>query len=113
MATSTTSLAFPLLGFTQLPIDTKPTVTHIRQLKKELFQNALAIPSTHGGGNHGHLGLVMSAADCANIPGTAAFNAHVNPPTLAIPGGAGAVAIANRTAVGFHIFATWKLQAIC
>ena len=98
MATPTTSLAFPLSSFTQLPVDTEPTATNICQLKKEIFQNAMAIPSTCGGGNHGHLGLIMTAADYANVPGTAAFNVAANVPTLNIPGGAGAVMIAMRTA---------------
>ena len=90
MATpTTTSLAFPLTGFTQLPVDTEPTATHIHQLKKEIFQNALAISFTHGGRDHGHLGLVMLAADCTNVPGTAAFNVPANAPSLNIGAGAG------------------------
>ena len=80
MATPTTSLAFPLASFTQLPVDTEPTAANIRQLKKEIFQNAMAILSEYGGGNHGHLGLVMTAADYANVPGTAAFNVPANAP---------------------------------
>ena len=98
MATPPTSLAFPLSSFTQLPVDTEPTATNIRQLKKEVFQNAMAIPSTHGGGDHGHLGLVMSAADYANVPGTAAFVVPANAPTLNIGAAAGPVLIATRTA---------------
>ena len=98
MATPTTSLAFPLSSFTQPPVDTEPTVTNIRQLKKEVFQNAMAIPSTCGGGNHGHLGLAMPVAARGALPGTAAFNIPANAPTLNIGAAAGAVLIATRTA---------------
>ena len=98
MATPTTSLAFPLSSFTQLPADTEPTANHIRQLKKEIYQNAMAIPSTYGGGNHGHLGLVMPAAAYDALPNTQAFNVPANAPTLHIAPTSGPVLIATRTA---------------
>ena len=98
MATPTTSLAFPLSSFTQLPVDTEPTANHIRQLKKEIYQNAMAIPSTYGGGNHGHLGLVMPAAAYDALPNTQAFNVPANAPTLHIAPTSGPVLIATRTA---------------
>ena len=62
--TSTTTT--PLLTFphpTLTRIVGKPTNSSIKLLLKEVYANARAIPSTRGGGAHGHLGLVLSAAD--------------------------------------------------
>jgi len=45
-----------------MPIVGTPTNSSLKLLTKEVYANARAIPSTCGGGGHGHLGLVMPIA---------------------------------------------------
>jgi len=40
-----------------------PNNTALKHLTKELYANTQAIPSTCGGGSHGHLGLIMPIAE--------------------------------------------------
>jgi len=65
MATPTSSLTFlhPCLT----PINGLPTNSALCLLTKEIYANVCAIPSTHGGGTHGHLGLVMTTVDYQTI----------------------------------------------
>ena len=58
----------------------KPTYTSISTLQRQFYANALAIDSPSGGGQHGHLGLVMDNASCTTqaVAGVA-FNAPVHP----------------------------------
>ena len=71
MSSTTTSptLTFPHAELTK--IAGEPTNTAIKLLKKEIYANARAIPSTRGGGGHGHLGLVMPPADYLTLAGQA------------------------------------------
>jgi len=46
-----------------------PTNSSIKLLTKEVYTNTMAVPSTHGGGGHGHLGLVMPDAAYAVVAG--------------------------------------------
>jgi len=69
MAPSTSTLTFPHPKLT--PIVGTPTNSGIKQLTKEIYTNARAIPSTRGGGGHGHLGLVMPVAEYMVITGVA------------------------------------------
>eukprot|EP00957_Ditylum_brightwellii_P017533 1320746-Ditylum_brightwellii.AAC.1 len=39
----------------------QPTYENLYEMHKLLMENASTIPSTIGGGNHGHLGLVIEA----------------------------------------------------
>jgi hypothetical protein len=88
---STTDLTFPKPTLTV--ITAEPTHADLTRLKKEIFANALAVPSLLGGGGHGHLGLVMPAADYIALNGTLAFmSPPVPPPTAVIPTGATAAA---------------------
>jgi hypothetical protein len=48
---------------TLTPIIGKPTPHALQLLKQELIANAMSVPSTRGGGQHGHLSLVMPAAE--------------------------------------------------
>ena len=41
------------------PIIGEPTYELINHLTQEIYSNASSIPSTLGGGRHGHLGVVM------------------------------------------------------
>jgi hypothetical protein len=56
----------------------KPTPQALIQLEEELFTNAISIPSTRGGGQHGHLALVMAADEYTTIA-AAPFAAPVHP----------------------------------
>lgn len=58
---------------TPLDPQCKPSPAEIRQLRKELYDNAQAITTSLGGGQHGHLGLLMPAAEYANMAGAAPY----------------------------------------
>ena len=62
----------------------RPTFLHIRKLEKELIKNAAHIQCDIGGGAHGYLGLIKSAAEYNRIAGTN-FIMPAEPPTLVIP----------------------------
>ena len=51
--------AFPHKELTPLPPNTKPTHAYLKGLKRQVYANLQAIPSTAGGGTYGHLGLGM------------------------------------------------------
>lgn len=71
MTTNNPALVFPHEPLT--PIRGQPNNSTIRQLRRELFANAMAIPSTHWGGAHGHLGVVVTVAEYQTL----ANNAYV------------------------------------
>jgi hypothetical protein len=54
-----TELPFPHQILTK--IDDEPDASTIKQLKREVYANLRAIPSTLGGGDNGYLGLAMPA----------------------------------------------------
>ena len=63
--TNTSTLSYPHPTLT--PLHGKPTNTNLKLLCKEVYANVRAILSTQGGGNHGHMGLIMTAAQYASI----------------------------------------------
>lgn len=66
-------------------IDGKPTYQTLRLLVTELVQNTSSIMTELGGGNHGYLGLVLSAAKHLQLTGYV-FALHPNPgPILTFP----------------------------
>ncbi len=67
MTRTTTHLTFQHSTLTQ--IVRMPTNSSIKLLTKEVYTNAHAIPSTHGGSVHSHLGLVMSHAEYTAVAG--------------------------------------------
>jgi len=70
------------------PIIGKPSYLPIAALTQQCTENAASIPSTLGGGAHGHAGQVLSAAAYAALPGTTPFIIPANPgPTPIIPPG--------------------------
>jgi len=78
MASNTSALTFLHPKLTA--ILGKPTNTALTQLTKEIYANARAIPSTRGGGGHGHLGLVMPIAEYMLLTGVAfQLPAHPGP----------------------------------
>jgi len=87
---STTSSPFAFLH----PILTKmvgpPTNTSIQILAREVLANARAIPSIHGSGAHGHLGLVMQDAAYRLLTGSIPFTLPAHPGNAPTPPAAGA-----------------------
>ena len=78
MASTSSALTFPHPKLTS--IIGKPTNTALKTLTKEIYANARAIPSTRGGGAHGHLGLVMPLAEYMLLTGVAfQLPAHPGP----------------------------------
>ena len=77
--TTTQTLAWPLQTLT--PIEGKPNNAALKQLQREIYANTRAIPSTRGGGQHGHLGKVMEPGAYTTLTGAA----WTPPPTLVQP----------------------------
>ena len=73
---------------TPTPIRGEPTHRALKRLKTELQANASLIESELGGGDHGYLGLVLSDAEYASVPGTIPFVPPQFPPVLIIPNNA-------------------------
>ena len=48
-------------------ITSKPTITLLLKKKNELKANAQLVPSTLGGGQHGHLGLVLTTDEYETV----------------------------------------------
>ncbi len=57
----------------------KPVYESLQTLTTELKANAGSVPSTLGGGQHGHLGLLLSAVRYAALLHTAPWVSPVNP----------------------------------
>lgn len=51
-------------------ISGEPAYNDIRQLRATIYQNAASVDSPAGGGNHGHLGMVMDATTYASLADT-------------------------------------------
>ena len=72
---------------TKLEADVQPTAVMIRTIQRQLYANARSVPSSLGGGNLGHLGLVFEAADYLNLqppahPEVPEVPAVVGPPLI-------------------------------
>ena len=63
----------------------QPDFVTLSTLKKELKANAKSVPTTLGGGNHGHLGLVLSQVEYAPISPTHPFVEPNRPAALTFP----------------------------
>ena len=66
-------------------IDGNPTYENIQLLYKEIKANAASVPSTLGGGNHGHLGLVQDNTTYARISPNTAYIRPTLPAALPPP----------------------------
>jgi hypothetical protein len=96
MSTSTGLTTFTLKHAPLTPIEGKPTPAAIRKLRQELYANVRGITTDLGGGQHGHLGLLMPDADYLALPGAAAY---ILPPTRPdIPSYAGEAGANEATA---------------
>ena len=65
----------------------EPTYQNLKDLKDKLKTNATKIPSDLGGGGFGHLGLVLTPAEYANISNTP-YARPQHPGALVIPAAA-------------------------
>ena len=91
---STPKFTFPYVSLT--PIDGKPTNTTLQVLQRQLYTNARSVPSARGGGNHGHLAMVLSAPDYLLRTGVPfIIPVHPGPPPEAV-GTSAAIAVAIR-----------------
>ena len=57
----------------------EPTYKTLKKLKLELRANASSVDSNLGGGNHGYLGLVLTNAEYAAVPGITPRTTFVAP----------------------------------
>ena len=74
----------------------KPTYPTLQTLYTELKANAGSVPTTLGGGLHGHLGLLLPATSYATLQPTIAWVTPPNPGPFAPPAGTTAVINAAR-----------------
>jgi hypothetical protein len=90
-----------MAGFPSQPdkIMGEPNYKTIRALQDTLEENASSIECGLGGGANGYLGVLLTAAEYATIPGTFPFQAPVNPRHTAPPVAGAAAAIANQARV--------------
>ena len=73
------STLFPHPELTAIPNDAKPDYASLKIIHQQLNANAMAVPSDLGGGNHGHLALVIPAAQYNAIPNTAPWVEPAHP----------------------------------
>ena len=67
-------------------IDGEPDYTRLNNLKDELKANATLVTSESGGGEHGHVGLILFPAEYASIS-SIPYTRPLHPRTLFIPPG--------------------------
>ena len=79
---TSTNFEYPVLT----RITGQPDYTALKKIKDELQVNATSVPTDLGGGDHGHLGLVLTATEYANISATP-YLKPVHPGILTIPVG--------------------------
>eukprot|EP00957_Ditylum_brightwellii_P070247 5337021-Ditylum_brightwellii.AAC.1 len=60
---------------TLLQCNGKPNYDYIHEVMMALYGNAVAVPTTLGGGAHGHIGLVIEAGLYGTFSGGTAYNA--------------------------------------
>ena len=90
------TIKLPLENLTPMDQLSIPTPKGVRRLKKEIYMCARYVDSDAGGGNHGHLGMVMNAADyAAAAPGAAAWADPINPAPPAFAAGVAAYQMQN------------------
>jgi hypothetical protein len=91
MSTSSGLTTFTLKHDPLTPIEGRPTPEAIRKLRQELYANVRGITTDLGGGQHGHLGLLMPDADYLALPGAAAYILPPTRPALPLYNGTAAV----------------------
>lgn len=71
--------SFPHGELQPIPLEDKPTFANLKVIHQQLNANAMAIPSSRGGGVHGHLALVIPTAQFDAIPATIPWQEPVHP----------------------------------
>ena len=61
-------------------------IENLRKIKNELKVNAASVPCDVGGGNHGHLGLIMTTVEYAYVDPTS-YMRPIHPGILVITPG--------------------------
>jgi hypothetical protein len=81
MTTAVPTVEAILTGFTDLPrISGEPISEDITIARQHLNQHCMNIQSYDGGGNHGHLGIVITEVEyLMEIPGVTGYNRPTNP----------------------------------
>ena len=79
---TSTNFEFPTLT----KIQGIPTYEPLRKIKNEMKSNAASVPCDLGGGAHGHLGIMLSATEYANVS-LVNYVRPVHPGILSIPAG--------------------------
>ncbi|CAB9524327.1 hypothetical protein SEMRO_1524_G279590.1 [Seminavis robusta] len=64
---------------TPIPLEEKPSFPSLKIIHQELNANAMAVQSTLGGGQYGHLSLTISSTRFNALPDAAAFVIPVHP----------------------------------
>ena len=80
----------------------EPTYDDLRHLRAIIYQNAASVPTQRGGGQHGHLGMIMPALAYAGISQTLWVDPPEPPPQ---------VVIANPNPTQFQISEANRLHA--
>ena len=60
----------------------QPDYPALKRIKDELKANAASVPSDLGGGDHGHLGLVLTAQEYLQVSETQPYVRPVHPGSL-------------------------------
>jgi hypothetical protein len=103
---------FPHPELTAIPADSVPDFSSLKTIHRQLNANALAVPSTRGGGLLGHLALVIPPAQYLAQPNAVAWVNPANPGPLPAPVvGATAAQIAEASRVYKVILEEFKIYA--
>ena len=78
-----------------LKIVDEPNASNLITIRNQVKDNAMSVHTTLGGGQHGHLGLVLTAAQYAAIPGTQPYERPQHPGALDVPNNATQFIILN------------------
>ena len=110
MSSTTTNPVAQFPHPTLTPIHGKPNRVSIDRLIQEIYANAIAIESTRGGGDYGHLALVMTPAAYLTLPNAVAFQEPAHPgPAPVHPAGATAAQITE----GNRVYNAAKEERTC
>jgi len=103
------SYAHPVLD----PIIGDPDWASIKRLKQQIYANAVGVPSIQGGGNHGHLGLVMPPAEYLLLSNGVAFDIPAHPGRQVNVAGAAAVVNEANRIYNFDCQLAEKTASVC
>ena len=91
MTTNTPTESYPHPELTPIAPGAKPDFASLKVIHQELNANAMSIPSTRGGGQHGHLAITLNDADYLAINNAIAWinPVHPGPAPVHAPGASG------------------------